>query len=175
MHILRDGGGDQRFSTPLNGGDHPFVHHLHQGDQWKDAGKFAQFSRPLAPVVNDISLTSISFSVYNVLFNTHHVILETDYVPGTMFLSSAFVPWTESEVVAREQIHDLFVSWDKVNNCVNQVSYGIVLLFWHQTFIKQQCWNLKLHFTTSVKLIIPTSPKPSDRNIAQPRAEPTPL
>ncbi len=50
-------GGDQRFSTPLNRGDHPFVHHLHRGDQWKDAGKFAQFSRPPAPVVNDISLS----------------------------------------------------------------------------------------------------------------------
>ncbi len=49
--------GDQRFSTPLNRGDHPFMDHLHWGYQWKDAGKFAQFSRPPAPVVNDISLS----------------------------------------------------------------------------------------------------------------------
>ena len=58
--------GDQRLSTPLNGGDHPFVHHLDRGDQWKDAGNFAQFCRPPAPVVNDISLT------YFVLYIMHY-------------------------------------------------------------------------------------------------------
>ncbi len=57
--FFRDVGGDQRFSTPLNGGDHPFVHHLCRGDQQKGTSNFAQFGRPPAPVVNDIFLRKL--------------------------------------------------------------------------------------------------------------------
>ncbi len=59
MIFLRDprlGGGDQRISTLLNRGDRPFVNHIYRGDRGKDSGKFAQFIRPPAPIVNDISL-----------------------------------------------------------------------------------------------------------------------
>ncbi len=51
-------GGDQRVLTSMNLRDRPFVHHLYWGDQWKDGGNFAQFIRPPAPIVNDISLTN---------------------------------------------------------------------------------------------------------------------
>ncbi len=55
MHFLRDGGGSTIFN-PTEWGDHPFVYHFNRGDHRNDAGKFAQFSRPPAPIVNDISL-----------------------------------------------------------------------------------------------------------------------
>ncbi len=58
--------GDQRISTPLNRGDRLFVHHIYQGDRGKDGGKFAQFIRPPAPIVNDISL------IYNNIMEEYH-------------------------------------------------------------------------------------------------------
>ena len=61
------GGGDQRISTSQNRGDRPFVHHLYWGDRLKDGGKFAQVIRPPAPIVNDISLTSIMVAIYGYL------------------------------------------------------------------------------------------------------------
>ncbi len=39
--------------------DRPFVYHIYGGDRWKDGGLFAQFIRPPAPIVNDISLKGI--------------------------------------------------------------------------------------------------------------------
>ena len=61
--------GDQRFSTPLNGGDHPLCTTFIGGINEKTQENLPNFSRPPAPVVNDISLVCPYFcpSLYSFL------------------------------------------------------------------------------------------------------------